>query len=90
MYKLYPPFAEVSERSRLCLRVLQLRETFTDTPKEPTDEEVKIAEKITLLNLDTAWSLGFWRPSKTIAGVRSGPSSQILTLMITRDFRVRS
>lgn len=46
LYELYPPFAEVSQRSRLCLRVLQLRETFTDTPKEPTDEEIKIAEKI--------------------------------------------
>lgn len=48
LYRLYPPFAEVSERSRLCLRVLQLRETFTDTPKEPTNEEIKIAERITV------------------------------------------
>jgi hypothetical protein len=48
LYRLYPPFAEVSERRRLCLRVLQLRRTFTDTPKEPTHEEIKIAETISV------------------------------------------
>lgn len=46
LYELYPPFAEDSERRGLCLRVLQLRKTFTNTPTEPTDEEVKIAERI--------------------------------------------
>ncbi|KAJ6197787.1 hypothetical protein J3E72DRAFT_192261 [Bipolaris maydis] len=48
LYRLYPPFADVSERSRLCLRVLQLRETFTDILKEPTDEEVEIAQRISV------------------------------------------
>ncbi|KAH9866075.1 hypothetical protein J1614_008639 [Plenodomus biglobosus] len=48
LYELYPPFAERSERHRLCLRVLQLRETFTHTPKEPSDEEVNIAEEISV------------------------------------------
>ncbi|OAL54019.1 hypothetical protein IQ07DRAFT_560609 [Pyrenochaeta sp. DS3sAY3a] len=48
LYRLYPPFADDSERSRLCLRVLQLRETFTDTPKESTHEEIKIAERISV------------------------------------------
>jgi hypothetical protein len=46
LYELYPPFAEVAQKHRLCLRVLQLRETFRDTPKEPNDEEIMIAEKI--------------------------------------------
>jgi hypothetical protein len=48
LYELYPPFADVSERSRLCLRVLQLRKTFTDTPKEPTNEEINTAETISV------------------------------------------
>jgi hypothetical protein len=48
LYRLYPPFAEVSERRRLCIRVLQLRQTFADTPKEPTHEEIEIAKTISV------------------------------------------
>ncbi|EDU47528.1 hypothetical protein PtrSN002B_000889 [Pyrenophora tritici-repentis] len=44
LYKLYPPFAEVRERDRLFLRVQQLRETFTETPEVPTDEEINNAQ----------------------------------------------
>jgi hypothetical protein len=46
LYKLYPPFAKVAQKRQLCLRVLQLRKTFRDTPKEPTDKDIMIAERI--------------------------------------------
>jgi hypothetical protein len=46
LYKLYPPFAEDLERRGLRLRILQPRKTFTNTLTEPTNKEVKIAERI--------------------------------------------
>jgi hypothetical protein len=46
LYKLYPLFAEVAQKRQLCLRVLQLRETFRDTPKELTNKDIIIAERI--------------------------------------------
>jgi hypothetical protein len=48
LYELYPPFAEISQKTALCRRVLQLRETFMGIPKEPTNEEVAIAERISV------------------------------------------
>jgi hypothetical protein len=48
LYKLYPPFAEAEERHRLCLRVLQLRETFKAIPEKTTDEEIQIAQSISV------------------------------------------
>ncbi|KAK5202253.1 hypothetical protein LTR41_012003, partial [Exophiala xenobiotica] len=46
LYKLYPPFADKAERTRLCLRILQLRETFTGIPEIHNAEEIRLAQDI--------------------------------------------
>lgn len=48
LYELYPPFADETKRSLLYRRVLQLRQSFADTPEVPTSDEVHLAQTISV------------------------------------------
>jgi hypothetical protein len=48
LYKLYPPFADETEKTRLCSRVLQLRESFKGIPEVPSTEEISLAQDISV------------------------------------------
>lgn len=48
LYELYPPFADETEKTKLCSRVLQLRESFKDIPEVPSTEEISLAQHISV------------------------------------------